>query len=173
MGYNDEFALKEIKDVIEMISIEDIAVTEQSQEFIIQNDRALTICYMEYGSIIVIICCLLFSILSVVPSDDIANNFTLYNTNGYTNEATGYILLTSVLFAIDRSLFCFAIFKAPYAPLVGVLDISDVVFTYVLSYLWLNEQPTYYGLIGAIFVVCAIFIGVYTWQKHSFIPNKF
>ena len=169
----DEFALKEIKEMIEMISIEDIAVTEQSNEFIIQNDRALTVFYLEYGSLIIIGYCLLFSVFAAVPNNSIASTFTLYNTDGYSSDAPGYILLTGILFAIDRSLFCFAILKTPYAPLVGVLDISDVVFTYILSYVWLNQEPTYYGLVGAILVVCAIFIGVYPWQKHDFMPNKF
>lgn len=47
--------------------------------------------------------------------------------------------------------YTFGLFKVVNAPLAGIIDISDVFWTYILSYVWLNDSPTNNTTAGAIF----------------------
>lgn len=143
----------------------------QSKDYIIQNDRALTVLSLEYGSVIIGICCIIFSILSVV-NGDVGDQFKLFQSD-ITGKGIGYTIAVSLLSFVDSFMITFGIFKVKNASLSGILDTSDVLFTFILAYVWLGETTDVYGVIGALLIVLSVAISVYPWEIHPNIPKSF
>lgn len=152
---------------------ESIQVSKQSNQFIVENDITLTIFYLEYGSMIIILLCIVCCLFSLSDSD-IGKQFALFSESKDLSADTAlYIILSAVTGCIDRWLFTYAMFKASYATLIGIIDVSDILITYILSFVWLSQTPTVYGAIGAVLIISGIAIGVYPWQNHKIFPKSF
>lgn len=140
----------------------------QSTEYIIQNDWALTSLFVEYYSITIISQCLVFSLLSEIKGDETTSSlwqqFTIIY-GGTGSKCLWYTIGASILWWLDYYLFTYGAFKVINAPVVAILDVSDVVFTFVLSYIWLGQTPNYFEILGAALIVIAIIIAVYPWEK--------
>ena len=178
MNGNDEINGNE--DADDMITVieefQEKFFFKQSKEYIIQNDFAVTILNVEYMSITIILLCIIFSPLSLI-NDDI-NFFDQFKIFGNNNDiyhdlnTLCYVIVGSILWFIDNFLFIFGMWKLSSAPLAGLLDISDVVWTYIASYIWLTQTPTVYGIIGALLIILSVLVTIYPWQKiHTQLPK--
>lgn len=163
--------------------IENTTIKPQSREFIVENDRSLTVLSVEYGSIILIVLCLIFSFISWLIEyfsannsfEEIDENFNILSRNDYYNvlNVWWYVVLGAVLSVFIRFFQMYAALKLPNAPLIGIIGLSDIIFGYVVSYAWLGEEPDTFGIIGACLIVVAIIVSLYPWHKHSQISKSF
>ena len=164
----DEGAFSE--SMVNMMSdIEESKVLVQSNEYIIQNDWAFTNFFVEYYSLMLICQCLIFSPFDNIKSDSTSEAWFWdelsinYSCSG--SKCLWYTISGAVCWWLDSYLYFYGAFKVVNAPVVSILDISDIFFTFILSYIWLNEVPNTLEVMGAIIVIFAITICVYPWEK--------
>ena len=151
-----------------MADIQESHVLVQSNEYIIQNDWAFTNFFVEYYSIILIIQCLLFSPFHRIKGNEYSSWFwDEFNVNytGSGSKCLGYTIGGAIFWWLDSYLYTYGTFKVINAPVVSILDVSDVFFTFLMSYIWLHETPNYLEVIGSLIIISAILICVYPWEK--------
>ena len=174
VGYLNSSTTRSMLDLMNKSSLRMDQLQIESNEYIIQNDWAIKNLFVEYYSIGIIIQCLIFSLFSQINGDvttshlwkqfAIENNSTSL-TNNY--NYVGHIIGASILWWFADYLFTYGAFKFDNVnvPVVAVLDVSNVFFTFVLCYVWLDQTPNYLEILGAALVVVTVVICVYPWQK--------
>lgn len=146
-------------------------------EYIILNEKEMTIFAIEYSSVIQVLLCFIFSGLSWIDDGHgIFKQFLLFratNDESFTNDAIHYVVLSSFLWSLHIFCCTLGIFKLSNAVLSGILDISDVFFAFFFSYIFFNEKRDACDIGGAIAIVSTVIISVYPWQTFRWIPNRF
>ena len=135
-------------------------------EYIICNEMALVTVSVEYASLVTIGLCFVFSLLGLLDDPDrdwLWGEFRLFKSDNFSDITKGsmwYAFGASFVWLFDYYFYTFGIFKLRNATLAGLLDVSDVFFGFVLSYIWLHESADAYDIIGALFIVLAIVVSI-------------
>ena len=147
----------------------DVSISNSDgNKFIICNEMALVTVSIEYASIVTILFCFLFAPLGWVP-DNIGGTdyswfwgeFVLFKSDNFssaTSKGMWYAVGASVVWLFDYYFYTFGIFKLRNATLAGLLDVSDVLFGFILSYFWLNQGVDIYDVIGSVLIIIAIVV---------------
>lgn len=139
-------------------------------DYIIFNQIALVTVSIEYASLITIVLCILFCPLSLINGSWFWDEFVLFYEY-MSDKALVYSIGGSIVWWFDYYFYTFGIFMLRDATLSGLLDVSDVFFAFVFSYVWLDETATVYDISGSALIVLSIIICVYPWEKHKNIPK--
>ena len=148
----------------------------QSNEYILQNDWALTNFFVGCYSILLIFQCLVFSPFHHMKGDIYSQWFWdefKISYGGTGSKCMWYTIGGAFFWWLDSYLFTYGTFKVVNAPVVAILDISDIFFTFILSYVWLHQSPDSLEIIGSILIIVAIGIAVYPWQKQFIQGSKY
>ena len=147
-----------------------------SSEFIVLNEHAFTVCLFEYLFLTNIVLCLVFSLLSLVEDENVNQSSFWYDWaifyTSLSNQAIGYVAISSILIAANNFSWTFGIFKMSSSTLTGIIDTSGYFFTLILSIIWLKESPTAYEITGCLILVLTVILSIYPWQKHDFVPKS-
>ena len=146
----------------------DVRVKIESNEFIVENDWGLTILFLEFASILQIVECLLFSQFDEIKTSDSTQWFWQdfdVSYGGSGSKCAWYTLGGAFFWCVESYLMTLGTFKVANAPIVAMFDITDIFFTFVLSYVWLHEHPNTYDIVGSIIIIIAIIGAVYPWQN--------
>jgi len=118
-----------------------------------QSDaRAQTVVYMGLGGIIALVLAIVFNQFEI-PQIELIPKFI-------------FLTITAVI----GSILMFKSYKLLEASSVVIFMASQPLWTMINSFIFLNEQPTFPKIIGAIFIFTGIFISVY--QKGKLNINK-
>ena len=141
-----------------------------SNEFIICNEWALVTVTIEYASLITMITTLICTIFSVGSGSWFWDEFVM----GYYDATTTGIVSTwaaGVVWIFDYYFYTLGVFKLRDATLTGLLDTTDVFFSFILSYYLLGETANEYDIIGSVLIVVTVVLAVYPWQRYEKIPK--